>query len=101
MESNSPNRFVISTEAQYDLEDIYVYTLFRFGIDQADSYILSFDSILERIASKPDLGKQGEGYLSDLFAYHHQSHVIFYDITKYGIRVQRILHHVRDFKRHL
>ena len=101
MGKSNPKSYTLSSMTQVDLEEIYIYTLLRFGINQADTYVTSFHETFNKIASNPYLGRTRSGYSNNLLSFKYQSHVIFYVISGHGIRIQRVLHHSREYKRHL
>jgi toxin ParE1/3/4 len=96
-------RFIISKEAEKDLEKIWLYTVENWSIEQADRYLnLIFDEI-EYLCLKPnsgfDFGEIRKGYWRSKV----KSHLIFYKVNlkKNEIEVIRILHEVMDIDSHL
>jgi toxin ParE1/3/4 len=51
------NRFVLSTAAQADLEDIWDYTCERWSVDQAETYVREIQRAIERLADNPLIGR--------------------------------------------
>lgn len=95
--------FLLSAEAQNDLEKIWYYTLETWSRDQANHYLnLIFDQI-DFLCAHPlsgdDYNKLRKGYRKA----RAQSHFIFYRINKQGdaIEIIRILHQMMDIDNRL
>lgn len=88
--------YELSQEADKDLEDIFDYTVEKFGLDQAIAYVNSFDAIFDSLSSNPQLGRERNEIRPELRSIVKESHIIFYRIMKNSIRIIRILHASRD-----
>lgn len=100
--SESNGGFVLSPKAQDDLNQIWDYTLKRWGADQAERYIRDIrDAVLDLVAgNKPSqpIDDIRPGYKKTLVG----SHLIFFKIEDTGILdFVRILHSRMDTERHL
>ncbi len=91
----------LSSKADSDIDDIVDYTLETWGESQTHSYINMLYQFLQTLADNPDLGRSASEFAPLLKRYNYKAHTIFYEPTKKGIFVVRILGQVRDFKRHL
>ena len=95
--------YILSKEAESDLEKIWLYTFEMWSIEQANRYL---DLILDEadyLCLKPysgfDYGKIRKGY----FRTKVKSHFIFYKINRKNdeIEIIRVLHEMMDIESHL
>lgn len=91
----------LSEAADEDLTGIHAYSSDRFGIAQADRYLLGIQSCLARIAYAPGLARVVKVNASAYRRYEHGRHTIFFREIEGGIRVIRVLHARMDPARHL
>jgi len=89
--------YYLSSKADSDIDDIVDYT---WGESQTHSYITELYQFLQTLADNPDLGRSASEFAPPLKRYNYKAHTIFYEPTKKGIFVVRILGQIRDFKRH-
>src|SRR5262245_12865751 len=88
--------YVISNEAVADLEEIWLYTLEKWSLAQADRYYeLIFDEI-DQICRNPASGKNMDHIRSGYRASKVKSHLIFYRVIRGTVEVVRILHEMMD-----
>ena len=93
--------YVISKKAVSDLEEIWLYTVEKWSIDQADRYYkLIFDEI-QFICKNVNAGKSMEHVRKGYRASKVKSHLIFYRIQNNIIEVIRILHESMDIENRL
>ena len=93
--------YVISKKAVSDLEQIWLYTVERWSIKQADRYYnLIFDEI-NYICKNSDSGKSMEHVRKGYRASKVKSHLIFYKISNDIIEIVRILHERMDIENRL
>jgi len=91
-------KYILSNEAENDLENIWLYTFQTWSVNQADDYLNLIVEQIQRIANNPnsgmDYGKIRKGY----FRSKIKSHYIFYKIDKRNkvVKVIRILHERMD-----
>ena len=84
--------YVISKKAVSDLDEIWLYTVEKWSIDQADRYYnLIFDEI-QFICKNVNAGKSMEHVRKGYRASKVKSHLIFYRIQNNIVDVIRILH---------
>jgi toxin ParE1/3/4 len=93
--------YVLSPRAQLDLDDIWDYSLNRWGAARAERYVRDLVQALEMIAIDRQRGRLCDDIRAGYFKYAAVSHVIFYRIAGDQIDVVRILHGRMDFKQHL
>ncbi len=90
----------LSPMAEADLEEIWLYTLKRWSIQQADIYHNSLVSAFEGLAAGTKQGRPAEA-LPDFQKYLCGSHVVYFLDYAEHLDVIRILHQSQDAKRHL
>lgn len=88
--------YVLSEIADKDLEEIFDYTMNKFGFDQAEKYLLQIDEIFKMLMKNPESGKQRNEIKEGLYSFPKDNHVIFYRILEDHIRIVRVLHGSRD-----
>jgi len=91
----------LSSKADGDIDDIVDYTLETWGESQTNIYLTDLYEFLQTLADNPELGRSASEFAPPLKRYHYKAHTIFYEPTRKGIFVVRILGQIRDFKRHL
>ena len=93
--------FVISKKAVSDLEEIWLYTVEKWSVEQADRYYnLIFDEI-NYICKNPYAGKSKEHIRKGYQASKVKSHLIFYRVVNDTIEIIRILHERMDIENRL
>ncbi len=93
--------FVISKKAVSDLEEIWLYTVEKWSIEQADRYYhLIFDEI-NYICRNINAGKSMDHVRKGYRASKVKSHLIFYRVLNDTIEVIRILDERMDIKNRL
>ena len=92
----SYHRYVLSAEADQDIEDIFDYTQKEFGQDQAIKYISEFEELFAQLNDNPKMGKARDEIKPGLRSFPKASHVVFYRMLTNNIRIVRILHGSRD-----
>jgi len=88
--------YYLSEAASDDLDNIWIYGLNQWGLQQADSYHQRIMDMLTFLAEHPDIGMNrkelGDFYQSYLIG----SHIVFFKAYKEKIKVIRILHQRMD-----
>jgi toxin ParE1/3/4 len=89
-------RYVITTPANQDLEEILREIADRVGFDNADRFLRQFNDKLKKIVAFPNLGKPrrewGENYRSLILT----NYLIIYRVTDELVEVLRIVSGYRD-----
>lgn len=95
--------YKISIEAEKDLENIWIYTLENWSIEQADYYFDLIMNEMEYLAENPKFGQDFEEVRKGYFRSRVKSHFIFYRINlkNNDIEIIRILHQQMDVDSHL
>jgi len=93
--------YVISKKAISDLEEIWLYTVDKWSIVQADRYYnLIFDEIAF-ICKNPRTGKPMDDVRKNYRTAKVKSHLIFFKVENNIVQVVRILHERMDIKSRL
>ena len=85
----------LSPKAEEDLENIYIYTLEKWGISQADKYQDSLYSGFSSLLKHPKMGREYE-HRSGYRRIGVGKHIAFYQDTPRAIVITRILHERMD-----
>jgi toxin ParE1/3/4 len=94
-------RYFIRELALTDLEDIWLYTLSEWNLEQADTYISSILARLNWLADNPSAGKPRDEVKPGYFCFPEGRHLIFYIMTRGTVDVIGIPHQSMDIARHL
>jgi toxin ParE1/3/4 len=101
MPPNMPGKpYRLSPLAEADLEEIWLYTLKNWSIEQADTYHRNFVVAFEALAAGSKRGRASDvrpGYQKYLCG----SHVVYFLDYSDRLDVIRILHQRQDAERHL
>jgi len=95
------NGYVLAEAAKNDLQAIYDFGIYKFGHSQATKYLEGLREYFEALTKNPDIGKQRDEIKVGLYSLPHVSHIIFYRILPYRIRIVRILHGRSDIPKPL
>ena len=90
----------ITTEANSDLVEIWLYTDEQFGATQADRYLDQLAEAIDRLLVHPELGKDRSDVKSGYRSIHVNKHVVFYRVINDGLLVVRVLHDSMDVLLH-
>ena len=93
--------YVLSQEADNDIEDIFEYGEYRFGTSRAIEYLIGLNDHFKAIAKNPDVGKDRREIKDGLFSFPYISHIIFYRKMQGYIRMVRVLCRGRDLVKFL
>jgi toxin ParE1/3/4 len=96
-------KYKISKEAAKDLENIWIYTLKKWSLAQADRYFGLLMDEIEYISVNPDAGKDYSHIREGYFRARVKSHLIFYkvNIATDFVEIIRILHQQMDIDERL
>ena len=91
----------LTPAAEDDLESIWTYTARQWGMEQADRYIESVTSAFVDLATSPKTAPTCDHIRPGYRRLRVARHMIYFQLTDYGIAVVRILHDRMDASRHL
>ena len=95
------SRYVLSPQAQADIDAIWDYTADRWSEAQADRYVNDLRDAIETIVRDPRRGKPCDHLRRGYRKYSVGAHVLFFRVVANVIEVVRVLHQSMDFERHL
>lgn len=88
--------YVLSEEAESDIDDIYDFGVYKFGTGQAIKYLIGLEEHFETLGKNQDVGRHRGDIKKGLYSLSYISHVIFYRKLDSKIRIVRILYGGRD-----
>lgn len=91
-------RVELSRRARRDLNEIWFYTFERWGDAQADDYLRTINSAIDRLAVKADLGLDYGHVRLGYRRLSVQRHRVFYTVGEELIDIKRVLHDRRDIE---
>ena len=91
----------LSTESENDIAGIYEYGIERFGILQAQNYLLGMHDLFQTLTKSPHIGRDASEFSPSLKRFTYKSHMVFYLNSASDILIIRVLHHSMDYQRHL
>ncbi|RUA28520.1 MAG: type II toxin-antitoxin system RelE/ParE family toxin [Bacteroidetes bacterium] len=93
-------KYKISKEASRDIENIWLYTIEKWSIEQADRYFNLIMDEIEYLANNPKSGEDYSKVRKGYFRSQIKSHFIFYKISikNKEIEIIRILHQRMDIE---
>lgn len=94
-------KYQLSERADATLEDIYVHTALKFGIEQAKAYHAGFHRIFDLLADFPKLGKSADEWKPGWHQFRHMKHLIFYTADSEPLEIKAIIHGNMDVRKHL
>ncbi len=94
-------KYILSTAASKDLEEIYIYGYIHFGEKQADDYAQTIENKITIICENPKIGRLDKRANPAIRRFECESHVIFYDVHEDFISIIRILHGATDYVQYL
>jgi toxin ParE1/3/4 len=74
------------------MKGIVLYTVRKWGPEQARRYIAGLQECFQLLAENPSLGRTCDFISSGLQRHEQDKHVVFYRKMRGGIRVIRVLH---------
>ena len=94
--------FVLSPAAQADIADIWDYTVEKWGLEQAERYVLGIRDACRELAEGTRVSRPADDIRPGYRKAAAGSHVLFFRVTDAGLLdVVRILHQRMDIGRHL
>jgi len=90
--------YIISKEAIADLEEIWLYTVRKWSVAQADRYYNLISEEINYICKNTNTGRSMEHIRAGYRASKVKSHLIFYRIKNNTVEVIRILHEKMDIE---
>jgi toxin ParE1/3/4 len=82
--------YVLSKQAEKDIEAIFTYGINQFGIKKSSSYLDSLDETLKLIVSNPKIARVRPELDGEVRAYPFYAHIILYEIAGNNIFILSI-----------
>ncbi len=95
------SRFLLSPRAQKDLDEIWGYSVERWGEERTEIYVRGLWFGITTVAADSRRGQSCDDIRPGYFKYAVGSHLLFYRLIPDGVDIVRILHKRMDFERHL
>ncbi len=95
------NNYVLSEEAELDIDEIYDFGVYKFGTAQAATYLNGFEEHVETLGKNSDMGRHRREIKKGLYSLPYASHIFFYRKLDTKIRIVRILYGGRDLMKFL
>lgn len=86
------NNYRLSTQAENEILDIFLYGIEQFGLSQARLYKDGLESCFQLIGNNPRMGRPAASVGEGIRRHEHGSHVIFYEIDGSGVLILTIVH---------
>ena len=98
--ANKRRIYRLSPLAVNDLEEIWLYTIRQWSLEQADSYLRSIIAAIEGLAYGRNIAQKA-GIRKGYWKYKSGAHVIYFQSSDTYLDVIRILHGSMDVETHL
>jgi toxin ParE1/3/4 len=89
--------YFLSTDAEEDIQDIYIFTEEKWGEEQAREYVFGLYEAFDLIGDNPRIGRLRRELGADVRSLPHASHVVFFMELQGEAAIVRVLHKSRDF----
>lgn len=93
--------YKLSRKAEVDLAELYEFSVYKFGLLQAQKYFLGMYDVFQVLDENTVLGRDASEFIEDLKRFTYKAHTIFYIITTSGIFILRVLSQHMDYERNL
>ena len=93
--------YIISKKAVIELEEIWLFTVDKWSVAQADRYYLLIIDEIEFICKNITCGKSMHNIRKGYRATKVKSHLIFYRVVNDTVEIIRILHERMDIENRL
>lgn len=88
--------WILSVDAEEDLQDIFLYTVHSWGERQARDYLTELFDLFATLALHPEMGRLREELGEGIRSFPHRSHVVFFMEWRGETAISRVLHGARD-----
>ena len=93
--------YKLSEECKLDIANIYEFGIEKFGLNQAQQYILGLNDLFQTLADNVDIGRDASEFAPRLKRFSYKSHMVFYLVILSGVLIVRTLSQSMDYERHL
>lgn len=87
-------KYVLSLQADADLESIYEYTITTWGVDQFQKYRRQIESAIQAVADNPSLprSKERNDLHTGIRLFRVEHHFLAYRVRSNVVEIGRVLH---------
>jgi toxin ParE1/3/4 len=85
-------RLTLSPKAEADLLEIWDYTVERWSVTQAESYLGGPDKTLRLLCDYTDIARLHEEFVPPLRLHPYRSHLVIFVATDTALEVIRVVH---------
>ena len=82
----------LSIESENDIAGIYEYGIEKFGILQAQNYLLGMHDLFQTLTKNPGIGRDASEFSHSLKRFTYKSHMVFHLDIDPSILIIRVLH---------
>lgn len=82
----------LSGEADRDIEEIGRFTAERWGLHQAETYLVGLHEAFQTLATYPEFGRRVDHIRAGYRRLERGSHCIYYVLSADGVTIVRVLH---------
>ncbi len=93
--------YQLTNSAERAIDTIYEYSILTFGLEQAKAYVQGLHACFSTLADSPGLGRDVSEMKAGYRRHVYERHAVYYNITKTGILITRILGPGQDPAKHL
>lgn len=93
--------YKLSKKCESDISQIYEYGIEKFGLNQAQEYLIGLHGLFQALAENSNIGSDASEFYPALKRFVYKSHMIFYLQSESGIFIVRTLSQSMDYERHL
>lgn len=88
--------WILSSDAEEDLQDIFLYTTQNWGDRRARVYLNELFELFATLALQPEMGRSREELGDGIRSFPHRSHIVFFMEWRGETAISRVLHGARD-----
>ena len=88
--------YILTNEADSDLDEIFDYTEDEHGFDQAVKYLSDLENMFAQLVKYPNLGRERKEIKKGIFSFAEQLHTVVYQIEKDHLIMVRVLDGKKD-----
>lgn len=93
--------YKISEECESDIAGMYEYGIEKYGLRQAQNYIVELEGYFQTICNNAEIGTDCFELFPLLRKFYFKAHIIFYLKREYGIFIVRVLGKRMDYEHQL
>jgi toxin ParE1/3/4 len=85
-------RLAFAPKAEADLLEIWDYTVARWSVAQAESYLAGLDQTLRLLSDYPDIARLHEEFAPPVRLHPYRSHLVIFVASEAVLEVIRVVH---------